>query len=147
LENKYFEKIKKSKVFELGDILVYACLFVLIISLFLGFVVFPKSQEKNQFFITIGNKTVLSYDFSNRNLIIEQDFLSNVEHSTDGDYINVKIYTNNEKTEHNSLLIDLNKKTVKITDGTCPSKKCLLSGYCEPHDLKIVSGYVPPVVG
>ena len=154
------------KPFQKGDILVYALLFILIVSLFF-ILVFPSLIFQNSasgFLVERDGQVVLTFDLSKQDpLQISSQFEDLVEIQSQNQQdklFKVKIYSSNAKTGYNLLLFNGNDKTVKIIESTCsltkdctffPALKTSGSIYCAPHNLKIVPLFgeqlVPPIAG
>ena len=141
------DKQKGLSLFCKGDIVVYASLVLCLLFAFL-ILVFPKANSKYSGFTLLkANETVLTFSFeSSTPLKIEDKFalLTEVE-QVDNAY-KITVFTNQEKSGYNVILIDTKERTAKVIDANCSERKdCFHSPaiknngtiYCSPHDLLI----------
>ena len=157
MERKRFDKIRSSKLFYKGDLLIYFTLSALLILLFFALVIFPAAKSSSGFEVCRENTTILRY--SGGKISVEEQFSSFVEIKEVEQGFEVVIYANLDKTHFNVLLFDTKTDTVKVIESNCShSKDCTYipaiknSGtiYCAPHKLKIrptTSDFTPPVAG
>jgi len=155
LKKEAVQFIKSNKPFRLYDVIVYACVLIILLALFLAFLL-PSGSSSNGFEVLLNGESVLTYKYSSDELTILEKYANSVKINDDG---SVTVYTSADKSAFNTLNIDKEGKTVKVIDANCSIKKdCVhtpaLKGdngaiICLPHGLKIISlsGYVPPTVG
>lgn len=151
------------KLFYRQDVFVYLGLAVLIFCLFFLFV-FPSACKQNSskgFKVLHGSEQVLIFDISLSNYIfVSEKFSNSVRIEQNEKTYTVTIYFDEEKTDFNTLIFDIEACSAKVIESTCSeSKDCVYSPkittsgsiYCAPHNLKIVpltdDGFVPPITG
>ena len=156
MKDEKFKELKESKTFEIGDILVYSALFILLLVLFVFFVITPSAKTPDGFNIFLDGKKIAVYRYDDGLNIINDDYLNLISYNRDKKSITV--YVDDAKTEYNVITVDITNKTAKVTDANCSqSKDCVHTPplgsaiVCAPHKLKITpigaSGFTPPVTG
>ncbi len=146
---------KLRSIFVKQDIVVYTALLAVIVFLFMFFFVFSNNKTTEGFTVSVNGKTVLTY-YYNAKTVIADDTSVEIKIIDDKIYI----FFDEGKKDFNELTVDLNKRTVKVTDSSCSdTKDCILepavgnSGaiYCAPHKLKISvlneKENLPPITG
>lgn len=158
MSGNFYEKIKTRKPFELGDILVYICLALIVLVLFLFFVILPKNNYSDGFRVLLDDKEIFTFSYATESYFIlegyENDFVIDTENNT------VTIYHDSDKTEKNILAYNQEKRSVYMLDSNCStSKDCTYepmisnSGaiYCAPRKLTVLpltsTNSEPPIIG
>ncbi len=158
-----FEQIKTSKPFKIFDLFLYCFVLILVIVLFSVFVFFPANANlvNAGFKVILHDKQIFTFNYDTHTCSLLPDYTDfiNIEDLGEGFY-NIKIFTDQNKTQYNLLTVNSKNKTVRIADANCSiSKDCahmkemkesndLL--ICAPHKLKVLPlniGYKPPVTG
>ena len=134
------------KAFFKRDIIVYAVLVALIVSLFLIFVI-PSNKNSNGFTVSRDGTTLVICSFNSDNHIeINQDFAELIEVSNIDNGYSVKIYKDSQKIGYNVIFFDISTKTAKVSESNCSERKDCFHApsiknngtiYCSPHDLLI----------
>ena len=148
---------KNQKLFNWGDVFVYAFTLLIILSLFLAFVILPSTQKSKGFKVMVDGKEVATYLYDGELSIVDsayQDLIVLGEDNT------ITVYLDQSKTHFNKIQIDQKQRTAKVIDANCStSKDCTYTPWlkgnsaivCVPHKLKIVSigktESTPPVTG
>ena len=147
--------MKERKAFAKWDILIYTLSLLTIASLFIAFIITPKSSSSDGFRVFVGDKQAFTFKYSDKSFTITDGY--DIIVTNDGE-----LYTVTVKTERgfNQITADTVKKTVKVTDADCSiGKDCVhtvaLSGntgaiICVPHDLRVLplkGGFTPPIAG
>lgn len=147
---------KNQKLFNWGDVFVYAFTLLIILSLFLAFVILPSTQKSKGFKVMVDGKEVATYLYDGELSIKDNTYNDLIV--VDGDTIT--IYLDKTKTHFNKIEVDQKQHTAKVVDANCStSKDCTYTPWlkgnsaivCVPHKLKIVSigktEATPPVTG
>lgn len=150
-------KIKIARLFRIGDLILYLTILMVVLSLFLGFVIFPSRELSNGFQALVGNESILTFKYDN-DYDINQNFADNVSVKIESNTYKFTIST--ENNGYNVISVDTVNKLVSVTESNCSiSKDCVhtpaltVKGgaiICVPHNLKIVplgDGYRPPITG
>lgn len=153
--NEKIACVKTSAPFKLADLIVYAVIGVLILSLFLGFVILPSFAKVEGVNVYLDGNKILTCSFNGQ--VTASNGFTNFEHQLENEKLTVKIFTNEQDTQFNVLVVDIKNKSAKVTESTCSTNKdcvhCppIVNGsgaiICAPHKLKIVpdgSGVKPP---
>ncbi len=158
MNGKIIEKIRKTRFFSKGDLILYSAIICAVIFLFVFFVFLPLStSSSNGFIVTKNNKMVCT--FISGNLTVKEEFIPLVTSLSTEDGTEVTVYVSTDKLDYNVIMF-YNDGSAKITKSTCSnSKDCCYfnpikqSGiiYCAPHSLKLepFSGgeFLPPISG
>ncbi len=140
------EKIKQSKPFMKVDIIIYFLSLVLVVMLFLIFVIFPQKTTATGFSVSLDGNHLLTYNSITKTYDLDDKFSHLVEVIEDDNKVNFKIYSSDEKTGFNLLVIDKISHTAYITESNCSNRKdCVHTSpikdsgviVCAPHKLKI----------
>lgn len=156
MKKEKFRELKDSKPFEIGDILVYSALFILLLILFVFFVIAPSTAKTDGFNIFIDGNKVAVYRYGEGLSVVDNSYQSLVIY--DHQNKTITIYIDDNKTEYNVITVNVQNKTAKVTDANCStSKDCVHTPalgnaiVCAPHKLKITplgdDGFSPPVTG
>ena len=154
MSGKAFSRVRGGKFFKRADIIVYALIAVVSIVLLLVFLL-PKEEDLTGFEITYDGARVLTYEFDG-GLDVEDGYFDRVsiEKNDGGVYITL---TTDDGV--NTCFVDLERRSVKMTDADCSvSKDCTympaLDGdggaiICVPNRIRIipVGGISSPVTG
>ncbi len=158
MSGNFYEKIKTRKPFEVGDILIYSCLILIVLVLFLCFVILPKNKDSNGFRVFLDDKEIFTFSYENESYSILDGYENYVVIDT---YNNtVTIYHDNDKTEKNILSYSIEKHSVYMLDSNCSnSKDCTYEPaisnngaiYCAPRKLTVLAlnsnSSEPPIIG
>lgn len=124
------------KPFKRGDIVLYAVLAAIVLTLFL--VAWQGvGTSGDGFEISVSGKTVATFDFSTNQMKVESGFEGYIEKISDSTY---RIVTENG---YNTIEIDGANKSVKVVEADCGrSKECMHMNLgsniiCVPHGLVI----------
>ena len=157
MKSNFYEKIKRSKTFEFGDIFIYLCLLLLVTALFLFFVIIPRKEETKGFKVLLEDKEIFTLSYTDESYAILDGYSEQVEVDTENN--TVTIYYSKDKTEKNVLSYDVEKHSVYMFDSNCSnSKDCTYepaistSGaiYCAPRKITVLpltSNSEPPIIG
>lgn len=157
MKNDFYEKIRARKPFEIGDIIIYFCLAILVFVLFLYFVILPKTNSADGFKVLIEDKEIFSLSYNDESYSISSDYESYI--IVDKDSNTVTIYHNQDKTEMNVLSYNVEKGHVYMHDSNCSnSKDCTYEPaitktgaiYCAPRKLTVLpltAESTPPIIG
>lgn len=133
-------EVKKDRGFRLFDLIVYG---VIVLFVAVTFIVVFTTRDVNPLGgirVYADDKTVFEYDFKSEPVYDKEK----VELAEDNGNL---ILTVRAGGGYNKIVIDKDKKTVKVTDADCGKKDCVYtpaiknnSGiiYCSPHRLRIV---------
>lgn len=159
MQKDKFSLIKNSPPFKKRDIIIYLFTALIIASLFIAFVVFPKTGKNDGFRVITGQTEILSKRFG-EDFFIANGWEDRIEITGESEIFTVKIYTDEKKEKYNILEVTESEKTVDVTDSNCSFRKdCVHTSsikngtgviICVPHGLKILplgDGYYPPVTG
>ncbi len=155
LKNKFLsiKDLKSRKAFEKKDLILYCLLFVFILSLFLSFIILPRTSSSG-FSIFINDKTVLTHEYG-KDFNVNQTYKNRItiENTDEGYYIKITFAEG-----YNLIYVNEKDKYVKMQESDCPSKNCTYMQpikdagaiYCAPRDLKILplnDKFIPPTTG
>lgn len=146
MNNSVLESVKKSKFFKPFDIVIYSLVLVIILCFFLIFVVFKSDNNVLGFKVNIDNQDVIYFEYEKGidGFTFEHNYSTLTQTKKIENSIEVKIFTNEQKTAFNLLQIDLENKCVKMLDSNCKNKDCTHfkgissdsgSIICVPHNL------------
>ena len=158
-----FEQIKTSKPFKIFDLFLYCFILILVVVLFSVFVFFPANANlvNSGFKVILHDKQIFTFDYHTHTYSLLPDYtdLIDIEDLGEGIY-NIKIFTDQNKSQYNLLTVDSKSKSIRVADANCSiSKDCVHMKelknsddllICAPHKLKVLplnSGYKPPVTG
>ena len=83
MKDEKFKELKESKTFEIGDILVYSALFILLLVLFVFFVITPSAKTPDGFNIFLDGKKIAVYRYDDGLNIINDDYLNLISYNRD----------------------------------------------------------------
>lgn len=140
------QKIKKDGFFKPLDIIIYAVLLIVVAVLFVSSGIFAPKDELSGIEIIFQNEKVFVYLFNGDDYQIFDD--EKIEILTDTpNELTFKFYPEKLKYEFNRIKIDKVKKSVKVVDATCSTRKdCVYTAemtnssqtiICVPHELII----------
>ncbi len=148
------------RLFYIKDLIVYLVALLVIIGLFLGFIIFPKTNSSFKGFNVSVKGDIILTCYADGQIVIAQNYLENVEYFTSENVITIKILSLTHHDGYNQIEINTKEKTAKVVESNCSnSKDCVFSPkistsgaiYCAPHGLKISaigdSPFIPPTVG
>ena len=155
------EKKDKLRLFRLPDLIIYAVVTIIVLSLFLIPLLSLKKGTLNGFDIYKEGKLIFSLSFENyEKYFLDKDSEQLVEISYKENAMLIKVFKDSEKKDFNLIFSNLKEKSVSVTESTCSIKKDCThfkpivnnSGViiCEPHGLKILpkgERFVPVVTG
>lgn len=145
--------LKNAKAFRRLDFIIYVFVFITVLALFFGFVVFADDGELKKIEISIDKNVVATYDFTTDNLNVFSDI---VKKSDDGQTL--KLFIDDDGNE-NVIVIEKVKKYVYIESANCRSQDCVHSKkitksgesvICVPHKLIVKgtgNGINDPILG
>lgn len=159
MNNKKNSVKNKPIAFKKFDFILFIVAVLITISCFI-FSFATKKSGTDSFSVYKNENLVLTFDYSSSVLKVEEEYKKLTEITEIESKIYIKIFTDKDKKDFNVLFVDLNEKTVKITESTCSLRKDCVhtpaikngSGViiCMPHGLKIIptdSSYLPIVTG
>lgn len=136
---KKIEQVKKDRGFKLFDIIVYVAVAVLVAALFIALFATSDKSELSGIKISVRAQVVFEYEFGGTPLALSKG----VEVKEDERGVEVSVAFGEDK---NTVYIDKQKRTVKMTGANCNGKQCLYFAemrdnadfiYCNPHGLKV----------
>jgi hypothetical protein len=140
------QKIKKDGFFKPFDLIIYAVLLVLVAVLFLSSGIFAPKDELSGIDVVCQNKKVFTYVFNGDDYQIFDGEKIEILTDTPSE-LTLKFYTDKLKYKFNQIKIDKVKKSVKVVDATCSTRKdCVHTAemtnssqtiICVPHELII----------
>ncbi|MDY6366971.1 MAG: NusG domain II-containing protein [Clostridia bacterium] len=159
MKTNVYESVKNKKPFGIFDLIIYAAVILVCLSLFLGFVILPAKADSDGFKVLVNEKEVFVFHYSDNSYEINAfDCTVDVDDSLAPKVYTVKITLSND--EFNVITVHPDEKTVEVTDADCSAHKDCVhtpaikggSGaiYCLPHGLKVLPlkvGYVPIETG
>ena len=158
MSGNFYEKIKSRKPFELGDVLIYSCLILIVLVLFLYFVIIPNNKDSNGFRVLLEDKEIFTFSYESESYSILEGYENYFDIDTENNIIT--IYQDSDKTEKNVLSYNQEKRSVYMLDSNCSnSKDCTYepmisnSGaiYCAPRKLTVLpltsNSSEPPIIG
>lgn len=157
MKEKIFDRIRKSKPFEIKDIFIYGMALLIVIGLFLSLLGFNKTNDISGYKITVKNEIAVTLSFTD-GVVVDKEFSDLVSVEKDRDVFVITVYTF-DKLGFNEIVFNLKEKSVFVSKSNCSeSKDCTHfpkltnsgSIYCAPHQLKISplnDGYKNPVAG
>lgn len=155
------QKKDKLSVFRLPDLIIYAAITLLVLSLFLIPLLSCNNSALKGFDVYKDGNLILSFNFDNEeDFFIDKNSERLVEISYQENKTLIKVYTDENKNDYNLVCANLLEKSVYITESTCSFKKdCvhfkpIVNGngviICQPHGIKILpkgERFVPVVTG
>lgn len=157
MKEKIFDRIRKSKPFEIKDIFIYGMALLIVIGLFLSLLGFNKTNDISGYKITVKNEIAVTLSFTD-GVMVDPAFNELVLVKQGGNVFTITVYTK-DKSGFNEIIFNLAEKSVFVSKSNCSeSKDCTHfpkltnsgSIYCAPHQLKISplnDGYKNPVAG
>ena len=148
------ERLKSVKPFKRLDVIIYALVFITVLSLFLFFVVFAKQGEYTSIQASINGEEVAKYTFATNNIEYDSDF---VTVKTNDSQTIILLIDVDGKT--NEVIIDKKDKTAFVKTANCSSQDCVYSKkittfgesiICAPHKLVVKgagNGISDPILG
>ncbi|MDE6274755.1 MAG: NusG domain II-containing protein [Clostridiales bacterium] len=142
------EQVKKRKPFALWDLVVYGALAALIVVLFAVFVFTADKTPLTGVKIEREGNILYTYTFGTGSEIAPAG-AGLVEERSDDNLVYVTVYRDGEKGKYNTLVIDTEKRTIKMHETNCSiHQDCMymteisaVNGViiCVPHGLKITA--------
>lgn len=157
MKEKIFDRIRKSKPFEIKDIFIYSVALILVAGLFLSLLGFNKTDDISGYKITVKSEVAVTISFID-GVMVDPAFNELVLVKQDGNVFTITVYTK-DKSGFNEIIYNLAEKYIYVSESNCSeSKDCthfpklIISGsiYCAPHQLKISplnNGFKNPVAG
>ena len=117
-----YKKIKKRGYFGWGDLIVYGSVGILIAALF--FIAFFCIRTSPAEGIAVERNGVVVYTYTfDKGGSIAEEFKDLIEERTDENAVQITVYTDQSKTQYNVILIDLDRRSARITDANCSFHK------------------------
>ena len=118
------KNLKKQKYFKKADLVLYALVGVVVLSLFLSFVVFRPTQDLKFVNVYHQNNLVYQYDVSQgKGAIVDESYLQYVKVDKVGEKTVVAIDYDNHKN-----VIEIEKNSAKMVEANCSkTKECVNS--------------------
>lgn len=142
------EQVKKRRPFALWDLVVYGVLAALIAVLFAVFVFAADKEPLTGVKIEREGSILYAYTFGNGGEIAPAG-AGLVEERSDDNLVYVTVYRDSEKGKYNTLVIDTEKRTIKMYETNCSiHQDCMYMAeiaavsnviVCVPHGLKIAA--------
>jgi len=150
----------EKRLFYVKDLIVYLVASLVIIGLFLGFIIFSKSNSSFKGFnISVKGHVIFTFH-ANGDISIDEDYQDVIQYTTSGDVITIKVLSTTHHDGYNQIEINTKEKTANVVESNCSnSKDCVFSPkistsgaiYCAPHELKISAigdgSFIPPTTG
>ncbi len=140
------KKEKTNKPFQKFDLIIYLVLAVIIISLFLGFVVFKGKKQSNGIEIILDETVIMTYIYENDSITITDGYYNNLAIENIETGYKITVFSDDNHHDFNLILINKEQKKVSVLDANCSvGKDCVKmeitngsgSIVCVPHKLKI----------
>ena len=143
---KKIEEVKNSKWFSIWDMIAFGAVLITSVALIIAFTVGRDKSALDGFYVSYNGAQVYSYDFRDGQSVVLSE--SNIEVlSENEDGISLRFYTDGKKG-FNDIFVDLNKRSVTVTDSDCSAHKdCVYTPtmtsnastpiICTPHSLSI----------
>lgn len=139
---KKIKQVKVDKGFKIFDLIVYGCVVLLVIAMFVAVFATRDTGELKGIRIYSDNVLVFEYDFENK---VYNDVLKNGKTEIISDFNGLTVKIKYGEKGYNTVRIE--NKTVRVIEADCATKDCMYmkpvkdkSGmiYCSPHRLRII---------
>lgn len=155
------EQVKKRPPFALWDLLIYGLLAVAVVVLFIVFVFKADKSAIDGVQILFNDKVAYTYSFDEGGKPSE-GFENRFTLAEEEEKLILTVYADGEREHFNRVEIDVESKSVKVTDSNCSRHRdCVFmdeiktkSGViiCVPHAMKIIAldgkqDFSNPIVG
>ena len=147
MSKETLNQVKKERGFKLYDLIIYAVIVALIVLAFVLSGTLLKGESIDGIEIRHKNAVVFTYLFNGDKYEIKDGEKVEIV-SNDEDTLTIKFYPENLKYKYNQIEIDKVKKTVKVVEATCSTRKDCVhtqelksnsqSIICIPHELIIL---------
>ncbi len=140
------KKEKTNKPFKKYDLIIYFVLAIIILSLFLGFVVFKDNKQSDGIEIILDETIIMTYYYNNDKFLITDKYQENlvVENLENG--YKITVFCDDTHNHYNIIMLNNEQKKVTVLDANCSiGKDCTkmeINGgsgsiVCVPHKLKV----------
>ena len=144
---KKIEEVKNSKWFSIWDLISFGVVILTSVALIIALTVGRDKSALDGFYVSYNGVQVYSYDFRDgSSVVLSEDNIEVLSEDSGG--ITLRFYTDGKKG-FNDVFVDLNKRSVTVTDSDCSAHKdCVYTPamtsnastpiICTPHSFSVL---------